>query len=168
MLVVYLTVFLVFSTFGAIAPLIQKPPFLVSQAHMGFSLFNTAFNSTKKSRIQRNWQRCLSMKYPCFLRFSTFLPIYVMGYICISFSFFSPKHITVMWLVSWSWNTHGERCFTVTRAHIPPIPPPSHPTLSHTIFWRNIGYGPVSDFPAPACPAQSILPFNLPLSDCLD
>ena len=52
-----------------------------------FSFFNTAFNSTKKSQIQRNWQRCLSMRYPCLLHFSTFIPIYVMGYICINFSF---------------------------------------------------------------------------------
>lgn len=50
MWVTYLTVFLVFSTTGAIAPLIQAPFFLLfSLALVGFSLFfNTAFNSTKK------------------------------------------------------------------------------------------------------------------------
>lgn len=91
----YLKAFLAFSTFGAPAPLPQaliSPP---STRPCGLS-FLILHLIARKSRIQRNWQRCLSMGYPCLLHFSAFIPMYIMGYVFINFSLSSHKCVTVL------------------------------------------------------------------------
>lgn len=77
-----------------------------------------------------------------------------MGYILINFFFPSP---TNMWLLhDWSIEAETPMEKDVLRlqghAHTPPNTTPLPPTPSHTTFWRNIGYEPVSQFPCSAFP----------------
>lgn len=135
MLVAYLTVSLVFSTFGAIAPLIQKPPsFLFHRPMWAFLcliLHLIAQKITNTKKLAKVFVNEISLPPPLF-RFHTHI---CNGLHLYELFLFPPRHITVMWLVSWSWNTHGERCFMVTRAHTPPhtTPLPPH-TFPHNLL----------------------------------
>lgn len=121
--------------------------------------FNTAFNSTKitnTKKLAKVFVNELSLPPPL----SCFHPHLHNGLHFNKLVLFLPQTCNCYVIGQLKLKHPWRKMFYGYKGTHPPNATPLPPTPSHTIFWRNIGYEPVSQFPCSTFSTQNIPAFN--------